>query len=167
MGISRKRTVEILVCLVLFGVPGVLWFTSEIRWARINSPIGKFSSVDEYLAMGRLPGRVTMFKTNGSNFFIAYSPMDYRLAVPSGPAAYVFDESGKMVRWSGDTGDDGRFQRAYPLREQVEASIEDLRRIRFQPGAAPEPPPAAAVQESSETMNPKSQSEAPADGGGR
>ena len=36
-----------------------------------------------------------------------------------------------------------------------------------EPGAAPEPPPAAAVLESSETLNPKPKSEAPADGGGR
>jgi hypothetical protein len=36
-----------------------------------------------------------------------------------------------------------------------------------EPDAAPEPPPAAAVLESSETMNPKPKSQAPADGGGR
>jgi hypothetical protein len=36
-----------------------------------------------------------------------------------------------------------------------------------EPDAAHEPPPADAVRESSETMNPKPESEAPADGGGR
>jgi len=36
-----------------------------------------------------------------------------------------------------------------------------------QPDAAPEPPSAGAVRESSETMNPKPESEAPADSGGR
>lgn len=36
-----------------------------------------------------------------------------------------------------------------------------------EPGAAHEPPSAAAVRESSETMNPKPESEAPADSGGR
>lgn len=41
------------------------------------------------------------------------------------------------------------------------------RRKKVEPDAAPEPPPAAAVLESSETMNPKPQSEAPADGVGR
>ena len=40
-------------------------------------------------------------------------------------------------------------------------------RSNAEPDAAPEPPPAAAVRESSETMNPKPESEAPADGGGR
>ena len=34
-------------------------------------------------------------------------------------------------------------------------------------GAAHEPPPAAAVLESSETMNTKPESDAPVDGGGR
>lgn len=36
-----------------------------------------------------------------------------------------------------------------------------------EPDAAPEPPPAAAVRESSDPTNPKPQGEAPADGGGR
>ena len=36
-----------------------------------------------------------------------------------------------------------------------------------EPSAAHEPPPAAAVRESSEPMNPKQESEAPDDGGGR
>ena len=40
-------------------------------------------------------------------------------------------------------------------------------RGRAQPGAAPEPPPADAVRDAAETMNPKLKSEAPADGGGR
>ncbi len=129
MRISRK---ELIVCFVLLGIPAVAWLGSEVRWARINSPQGKFSSVSEYLTAGRLPSRVTKFTTNGSTFIIAYSPMDYWLAVPSGAAAYVFDESGRMVAWSGDTGDDGRFQRSWPLRQQEKASIEDLKKIRFQ-----------------------------------
>ncbi len=113
-----------------------VWPGSEVRWARINSRQGKFSSVSEYLAAGRLPSRVTKLTTNGSTFIIAYSPMDYWLAVPSGAAAYVFDESGRMVTWSWDTGDDGRVQGDFPLRHQEKASIEDLKRARFQPDGA-------------------------------
>ena len=133
MRISRK---ELIVCLLLVGIPGIAWLGSEVRWARINSPQGKFASASEYLTAGRLPSRVTTITTNGSTFFIAYSPMDYWLAVPSGAAAYVFDESGRMVTWSGDTGDDSRFQRDWPLRQPKKASIEDLKRIGFQDGAA-------------------------------
>jgi hypothetical protein len=130
MRISRN---ELIVCLLLIGIPGIVWVGSEFRWARINSPQGKFTSVSEYLANGRLPSRVTTITTNGSTFFIAYSPMDYWLAVPSGAAAYVFDGSGRMVTWSQDTGDDSRFRRAWPFQQQQKASIEDLKRIGFRP----------------------------------
>jgi hypothetical protein len=133
MRISRK---ELIVCLFLVGITGIAWLGSEVRWARINSPQGKFASVREYLAARRLPSRVSMLTTNGSRFYIAYSPMDSKLAVPSGPAAYVFDESGRIVAWSRDTGDDGRFQRDWPMRQQEKASIEDLRRIGFQQDGA-------------------------------
>ena len=133
MRISRK---ELIVCFLLVGLPAVAWLGSEVRWARINNPQGKFSSVSEYLAAGRLPSRVTKLTTNGSTFIIAYSPMDCWLAFPSGAAAYVFDESGRMVTWSRDTGDDVRFQRDWPLRQQEKASIEDLEKIGFQQDGA-------------------------------
>jgi hypothetical protein len=136
MRLSRKTLIELAICVGLFGAAGIAWLSSEIRWARINSPVGKFTSAPEYLAAERLPSRITKLTTNGSTFFIAYSPMDYRLAVPSGPAAYVFDESGHLVAWSRDTGDDGRFQRSWPLRQQAKASIEDLKRLGFQDGTA-------------------------------
>jgi len=129
MRVSRR---ELIVCSLIFGIPALAWLGSEVRWARINSPQGKFASAREYLEAGRLPSRVTTITTNGSTFIIAYSPMDYLLAVPSGAAAYVFDESGRMVTWSRDTGDDRRFQRDWPLRQQEKASIEDLKRVGFQ-----------------------------------
>jgi hypothetical protein len=132
MRLKRKTVIELAVCIGLFGLAGVAWLRSEMRWARINSPAGKFSTASEYLAAGRLPSRVTTIVTNGSAFYIAYSPMDSRLGLPSGPAAYVFDESGRMITWSRDTGDDGRFQRDWPLGQQEKASIEDLKKIGFQ-----------------------------------
>ncbi len=136
MRFKRKTLIEVAVCVGFFGVAGVAWLGSELRWARINSPAGKFSTASEYLATGRLPSRVTTITTNGSTFFVAYSPMDCRLAIPSGPAAYVFDESGRMIAWSRDTGDDGRFHRDWPLPQQGKASIEDLKRIAFQQDGA-------------------------------
>lgn len=46
-------------------------------------------------------------------------------------------------------------------------SIRSIRQVKAAPNDAPEPPPVAAVLESSETMNTESKSEAPADGGSR
>jgi hypothetical protein len=131
MRFSRKTLIAVAIGVALCCAAGIAWLSSEIRWARINSPVGKFTSASEYLAAGRLPSRITMFTTNGSIYFIAYSPMDYRLAFPSGPAAYVFDDSGHMVTWSGDTGNDSRFQRSWPLLQQNKAPIEDFKRLVF------------------------------------
>lgn len=126
MRISRK---EFVLGLVLIGIPGFAWIGSELRWARINSPHGRFTCASQYLATGRLPSRVAKITSNGSRFWIAYGPMDHWLAVPSGSAAYVFDESGRMVAWSRDSGDDVAFQRSWPMSREEDASIEDLKRI--------------------------------------
>lgn len=126
MRIPRKEFVFGLLFLV---IPGIAWIGSELRWARINSPNGRFASASEYLAAGRLPSRVAKITSNGSRFWIAYGPMDHWLAMPSGSAAYVFDESGRMVAWSRDSGDGVAFQRSWPMSREEDASIEDLKRI--------------------------------------
>lgn len=129
MSLARKTLIELAICVGLFGAAGIALLSAEIRWARINSPVGKFTSAAEYLSAGRLPSRVTKLATNGRTFFIAYSPMDRGWALPSGPAAYVFDDSGRMVTWTRDTGDDGRWQKQWPLGEQEKSSIEDLQNV--------------------------------------
>ena len=131
MKMKRSNKVEILIVVFVLVVPVGGWLLSEIRWARINNPDGKFTTVHDYLAQRRRPARVTKAQKGGNTFFIAYSPMDTWLAVPSGPAAYVFDETGHMVEWSRDTGHDWGFQQKWPL-PQSESSVEELKRVGFQ-----------------------------------
>jgi hypothetical protein len=111
---------------------------SEIRWAKINSPVGKFTNVTEYVAHGRQPSRVTSVEKKGKTYFIAHGPLDTWLATPSGPAAYVFDESGRMVHWSPDTGDDPSFWRQWP-RPHTESSFEELKELAQEGGSEAEP----------------------------
>lgn len=129
--VKRSRKIEVFVVVLLVGLPLCSWLLSEIRWSRLNSPDGKFTNVREYLARSRKPSRVSKVEKQGETFFIAYSPMDTWLAMPSGPAGYVFDKSGQMVDWSGDTGDDSSFNKKWPL-PQVESSLEELRRVGYQ-----------------------------------
>jgi hypothetical protein len=136
MRLARKRLIEVTVLAALAGAAGIVWLSSEARWARLNNPLGKFDSSSEYLAAGRLPSRVATMTKGGSNYFIAFSPTDSRLALPSGPAAYVFDSSGRLVSWSRDSGDDGEFQRDWPLVQQQRASIDDLRKLGIQRDSA-------------------------------
>lgn len=136
---TMKRSEKIGWLLVVLIPAGLVsgFVLSEIRWQRINNPEGKFTNVREYLAHGRLPARVTKVQRDGNTFFIAYSPMDYRLAVPSGPAAYVFDQTGQMVDWSRDTGENPSFATRW-FRSQDKSSIEELKQIGFQQARAVE-----------------------------
>ena len=131
MKVKRNTQIEMLIVVFIFVIPASGLFLSEIRWARVNRPDGKFSNVNEYIAHGRRPSRVTKVEKGGKAFFIAYGPMDMWLALPSGPAAYVFDETGHMVEWSWDTGDDPGFQREWTL-SQGRSSLEELKSIGFQ-----------------------------------
>ncbi|QDU07718.1 hypothetical protein [Gimesia aquarii] len=84
---------------------------SHNHWDSLNNPEGKFTNVSEYLAQERPPSYITKINKQGTTFFIAYSSMDeVGLALPSGPAAYVFDETGKLIQWSSDIGEDPQFQ---------------------------------------------------------
>lgn len=101
------------------------WCVSEVRWAWINSPDGRFGSLSEYLQYGRYPERVSKVRVGEDTYFVAYSPMDTWLAVPSGPAAYVFDARGRLVAWSHDIGDDPDFLRQWS-HSREHSSIEEL-----------------------------------------
>lgn len=63
--------------------------------------------------------------------------MDYGLALPSGPAANVFDDQGRLVDWSADTGDDSRFPNNWPSKAMTPGSIEDLNRLAVGSASGP------------------------------
>jgi hypothetical protein len=129
MRLTRKTLINLIGSTILVAVMVVPWLRAERRWADVNNPAGKFTAVVEYLATGRLPSRVTTLSVKGENYWIAYGPMDHGEAIPSGPAAYVFDATGRLIAWSHDTGDDRSFQQAWPLALQQEASLADLRKF--------------------------------------
>lgn len=126
MSSSRK---ELIFCALLFGLAGSAWLASEIRWVRINTPVGKFETASEYLEAGRLPSMVTTVDTNDRTFYIGRAPMDTWLAIPSGSPAYVFDDSGKLVRWYLNSSDTRKFESDWPLQQQRKATLEDLRKL--------------------------------------
>jgi len=124
---------EWIVASILIGF--ISFYTldaSENRWNSLNNPKDKFSNVSEYLAQGRLPSHITKVEKQGTTYFIAYSSTeDMGLYVPSGLAAYVFDETGKMVHWSADTGIDELFDEQW-LKLQKQSSLEELKQFEFQ-----------------------------------
>lgn len=114
---------DVLFCFLLLG-----WIVSEVRWATINSPIDKFDNVVEYLSVGRLPKRVTISEFESKTHWIAHAPMDFWLALPSSAPAYVFDDSGALVDWSCDPGDDTSFQLKW-IAESKHSSLTELRKL--------------------------------------
>lgn len=124
----KRKSKLILLFDVIFCVLIVAWIFSEVRWARINSPIGKFENVAEYLSAGRLPSRVTTVHLAGDSYWIAYAPIDFWLALPSSPPGYVFDETGLLVDWSSDPGDDPAFQEKW-MNNQEESSLDVLKKL--------------------------------------
>ncbi len=147
MSSTRK---ELIFCLLIFGLAGSAWLASEIRWGTINNPVGKFETASGYLAVGRLPSRVTTLVTNDRTFYIGRAPMDTWLAIPSGSPAYVFDDSGKLVRWYLNSSDTRKFESDWPLQHQREATLEDLRKLSVpKPSetSKSQPPPTAAPKQ--------------------
>jgi hypothetical protein len=52
------------------------------------------------------------------------------LSVPSGPPAYIFDETGLLVDWTGDRGDDAAYKSKWgSLGNGMFISIEDAKQI--------------------------------------
>ncbi len=133
---KRSTKVRLGVWSMALALPAA-WFVSEFRWSIVNNPNGKFTSAAEYLARGRLPRLVQKIEKEGQTFFLAYSPMDSWLAVPSGPAAYVFGPDGTLVDWSRDTGDDSAFRKRWPRSGRLDATVEEMERARVQPRAQP------------------------------
>lgn len=115
----RKATLWLLALIY-----PVAWLVSELRWTHINDPTDRFTNVTRYLAGSRQPSRVTRVRLEKKTYYIAYSPTDSWLATPSSPAAYVFDDQGKMVEWSADPGDDLAFQSKWPHPQHDVATSE-------------------------------------------
>ena len=109
---SRRFIMSAVFVVIL---PAAAWLISEVRWDRMNSPAGRFSNVNEYLALKRSPGKVVKSKHKSGFYYIAFSPLDAWFALPSGPAAYVFNDEGTLVDWTADSKDDPAFHEQWLL----------------------------------------------------
>ena len=138
---DRRTKAGISLGGALAGISLIAWLLSEIRWASVNDPRGKFSTAAEYLNRGRLPGRVTRIDRKGQTGLIAHGPLDPWLAVPSCPAAYVFDSRGTLVDWSRDSGDDPGFNRRWPSPEQQDATLDELKKLSSRQEGTPQTRP--------------------------
>jgi hypothetical protein len=82
--------------------------TEYVSHRRVD-PTGRVSNLSEYLAWRPAAEQFAAVDINGKRHVIAYGPMSSWLLLSSGPSAYVFDETGRLVDWSSDIGDDPEF----------------------------------------------------------
>ena len=82
--------------------------TEYVSYQRVN-PTGRISNLNEYLAWRPSAERFAQVNINGKPHVIAYGPLSSWLLLSSGPSACVFDDTGRLVDWSSDIGDDPQF----------------------------------------------------------
>jgi hypothetical protein len=135
--IQKWALIGLVIC-----VPICVHFIAVGRWLSLNSPEGKFSTLSGYLASQRPPERVAKLRTSKGVCYVAYGSMiGSKLAIPSGPPAYVFDDSGNLVYYSKAIGDDSSFHEKWPPASQQDMSPDEIKAINFRleapPNAAP------------------------------
>ena len=100
-----KRTlfrVGIILCVPVFLLGGCIVFDCITMAAARPPKLLKTIEDFETWKRGSIMGRGS-FETGGVTFNVMLAPAGRALA--SGPSAYLFDEKGQFVDWTGDMGD--------------------------------------------------------------
>jgi hypothetical protein len=130
--VRRKTTRDLLL---LFGVVIALFAVYAAYNARVGmrlEPPATVTDMRSFLKVMPEPGRVYVHSIEDVECMIFEGPIPSSfLYTPSGPPAYVFDSSGKLVDWTTDRGDDPRFQATWLLsprsrRELSDAEVQNL-----------------------------------------
>jgi hypothetical protein len=100
---KRLRWATTLAVLVVGCV-----IAESIAHRRVVPPVD-VKSLDGFLRWRPSAEQFAMVNVGGREHLIAYGPTSSVLWLSSGPSAYVFDASGRLVDWSADIGDDPRF----------------------------------------------------------
>src|SRR5436190_17451546 len=101
-----KRLRGLIIVAVLIGGCVAAEYISH----RLANPSGHVSTLREYLAWRPSAEQFAAVDVNGKAYVIAYGgPTSSWLLLSSGPSAYVFDDTGRLVDWSADIGDDPTF----------------------------------------------------------
>jgi hypothetical protein len=114
-----------LTVAVVIGIPFSLWIGCEIFHSVTSNP-GEARTYRAYRAKLPAPKSAERWVRDGTNYVAVYGPIRAKLALPSGLPVYVFDADGNMVDWTLDSGDDGRFQKAWSRIKDTRMSVTEL-----------------------------------------
>jgi len=119
-----------LLLIVLLGAID-LWHHARIDLT-LKPPDG-VQSLEPFIAAMPAPEYLRVKKEGKKEFLVWTGPTPGHFLIPrSGPPGYVFDESGHLVDWSRDQGDDSGFQKAWGWLRGDPITLEEARR-RFKP----------------------------------
>jgi hypothetical protein len=79
------------------------------RWAESVAPGG--DSLAECLEKMPEPARVEVFAQDGREYLLLTGRTQALPRLPSGPPLYVFDRTGRLVDWVGESGDNDFYAR--------------------------------------------------------
>lgn len=96
----------VVTITVLSGV--VFFWRLEIALGRMRPP-EDVVDLDTFLEEMPAPSRGFVMRIAGEEYVELEGPMMSHHLMPSGPPAYVFDSSLRLVDWSSDIGDDPKF----------------------------------------------------------
>ena len=112
----RKRIAQLSWWLL----PLLLWIGSEVYYAARIRPKGVRTLADHYRRFGE-PRRITSFQRGGTNFYELSGHISRAraggiplLVFPSSPPAYVYDQTGALVDWCSDPGDQPSYRARWP-----------------------------------------------------
>jgi len=100
----RRRRSWLVVPLALGA-----WIGAEFLLERRVVPPPSVRTFDQFLAWRPLTEHFCIHAIRGDDFLEALGS-GAGVLLPSGPAGYVFDRSGRMIEWTRDSGDDSRYQ---------------------------------------------------------
>ena len=110
MKLSFKRVLIpllLLAALCAVGIGALIWAIKDYG-ARIAPP-GKDVDLETFFAEGPSTARVERYRHEGKEYVVLTgkvpSCLSSWIVLPSGPPVYIFDESGQLAHFVGDSGE--------------------------------------------------------------
>jgi len=115
----------VVVCLL------VAWIYEENRRANAVRPPEGATNLIAFLDARPQPSRIRKFVHNGEvHVEVLGKPIRSPLSVPSGPPAYIFDETGALVDWAADRGENPSFVSKWgTFSNATFISVEEAKRL--------------------------------------
>ena len=117
-------SVAVVVCLI------AAWIYTETKGARAVRPPQGVTNLVAFLDLQHpKPSKIRRFVQNGKvHLEVIGERFSSPLSLPSGPPAYIFDDTGALVDWTGDRGDAPSFVSKWgSLSNAVFISVEEAK----------------------------------------